>query len=269
MKKTLLLVVVAVALLFPKTSSAEALPKRVWKFGPEIYHFSYREASVGVEDKGVMFGLAGSYTRHINRAMMRLEMRGAFGEVDYTSESTGSVDNISDYTLEPRILLGYDFIDEESHWYTVYTGFGYRYLNDGGGGSISTTGALGYDRESNYFYFPLGIEGTAIITEDWNISAFIEFDILIAGQQYTHLSTASSRLTDLTNDQNRGFGFKTALNFERATEKYDISFGPFFRYWKINVSETATAISGGTTVLELIEPNNQTSELGLNVSVLY
>ena len=93
--------------------------------------------------------------------MFRAEGRVAFGQVDYdggiidleTSEITPySIDDIDDWVFEGRLLLGADWL-YGSILNTLYAGIGYRYLND----DISFD-PVGYERESNYLYIPIGYQ---------------------------------------------------------------------------------------------------------------
>ena len=193
MKKTVFILFVSTLLFSSQISFAEPLPRRVFEIGPEIYRFVYKEHSVRVEDKGTMFGLRGSFTWHTeNNMMWRIEGAGAWGDVDYSSGSTGSTDNIHDSMYELRGLVGYDFINEETKLYTVYSGIGYRRLNDDGGGTVTTTGHRGYDRESNYYYLPLGVEGTERFVFQWEGS--IGISLVAALDLNANLRTAFSRI---------------------------------------------------------------------------
>ncbi len=256
-------------IFIPFAFASEPLPKRSYEIGPEIYRFVYEEKSVLVKDQGMMYGLKGSMTHHHNRYMFRLEGRGALGDVDYSSGGTGSIDNIKDYVFEGRLLAGYDYIDEDTKLYTVYTGLGYRYLNDAGGGTVSTTGAHGYDREANYFYWPLGIEANAIMNENWNVGAYAEYDYLLSGTQESHLSTAFPAYNDVFNDQNTGWGFRGGIKFQKYTEKMDFTIEPFVRLWRIENSEVSTVTVAGLVAGSGIEPQNKTTEWGANLSLAF
>ena len=77
------------------------------------------------------------------------------GKVDYESNGTGSAENQTTWYLEPRLLAGYTF-SFGAHALSPYAGFGFRYLYHDGRGTTST-GHIGYRRESRYFYLPLGL----------------------------------------------------------------------------------------------------------------
>ena len=141
---------------------AEPFRQHTFGISPEVYRAEYEEKEINVRVHGVMYGGSAFYAYHHdtenNDWMMKFEGRGAYGEVDYSSDRSGSMDSIPDYTYEMRFLLGYDIHREDGIIYTLYAGVGYRYLNDDTSNMVTTENARGYERESNYFYSPLGIE---------------------------------------------------------------------------------------------------------------
>jgi hypothetical protein len=63
-------------------------------------------------------------------------------------------------------------------------------------------------------------------------------------------------LTDVENDQPTGYGLRGSVYYERN----NWSFGPWFQYWNIDRSDTASAgIASG------FEPENETTEIGLRL----
>ena len=79
----------------------------------------------------------------------------AYGQVDYTSNGTGTMTGIPDYQLEQRILrIPFEGTNSRT---TLFSGLGFRYLLNQMGLKASSTGHSGYDRESRYLYMPLGV----------------------------------------------------------------------------------------------------------------
>lgn len=270
MNKSLLVVLAFIFLFSASICQAESLPRRSFQFGPEIYHFVYEEKSLRVKDQGTFLGLRGSYTHHTDSHwMFRVEGAAAWGDVDYSSGSTGSIDNIQDSEYETRFLAGYDFIDDYNRMYTVYSGFGWRRLNDDGGGTVSTTGAHGYDRQSNYYYLPLGVEGSEVFENGWTIGGTFEGDFIVSGTQKSDLSSAISTYSDVSNDQNEGWGLRGSLKFTKNTPNYDFLIEPFFRMWRVDNSEVSTITVSGVATGYGTEPENETTEYGLNLSLLW
>jgi len=247
----------------------EPNPLVEWEIGPEIYHFQYEEPSVDVEEDGVMFGLTGSFTHHNpSRLMFTAEGRGAWGEVDYTG--TGMIDGIPDWTLEGRLAAGYDIHLDEFKRFTPFFGIGYRYLNDDSSGMTSTTGAVGYERESNYLYSPIGLMFDARLSGGWRIGMKVEYDLFWSGKQITHLEDVDPSLNTVTNKQRRGFGLRGSLTFQKKVgEKIDVAIKPFIRWWRIKNSEFAVVTFAGTPIGLGLEPKNETIEAGGQISILF
>ena len=256
-----------------KTQKWEELVKRhTWELGPEVSYIDYEEPGV-MKEEGVMVGVAGSYVYRgwvepdVGNAMLKAEGGISFGQVGYTG--TGSIDNIGNYRLEFRGVGGYDFWLGESVTLTPYIGFGYRYLNDDSSGKISTTGAVGYERESNYLYSPVGLAILIDLEGSWSVGLTGEYDIFWKGIQLSHLSDALPSLSDLENDQNSGYGVRGAVRIAKRGEKVDLVFEPFVRYWDIEQSELSLITFSGTIVDFGFEPANNSTEYGMKITVQF
>lgn len=244
------------------------VPKNQLELSSELYHFQYKEPDVSVEFEGPMFGLAGVFTHHHpNRLMFKADARGAVGTVDYTG--SGRIDDIRDYVLEGRMAAGYDFPMGESGLLTPFFGLGYRYLNDDSSGKVSSTGAAGYERESNYFYSPAGLEYTVRLNDQWNIGVTAEYDIFWKGQQKSHLEDADPAFDILTNDQNSGYGARGSIRLSKTSEKFNLVIEPFIRWWSIDNSETASVTYAGTILGTGYEPKNETLEVGGRIGIVF
>lgn len=244
---------------------AQPLKRHTFEIGTEIYYKYYEEPNV-MREKGMMYGLVGSYTYH-NKLMFKLEGRGSYGQIDY--RNSGDIDGIDDYLLEARALVGYDFIIEKKHCITPYIGGGYRYLNDDSAGEISSTGARGYERESNYFYSPVGIEVTAILGKTVSLREILEFDYLWRGIQKSHLSDVDAGYNDIKNTQKEGYGFRGSVTLHFTTKRIDFEIGPFIRYWWVDDSDEETVTYYGTFYGYGYEPENYTIEGGIMGSIKF
>ena len=238
----------------------------------EVSYIQYEEPDV-MEENGTFYGLSFGYTYTGDDTatgvenvfnMFRAEVKTAFGQVEYESPISGTFDdNIDDLLGEARLLAGHHF--SMNDWrVTPYFGVGYRYLNDDSSGMISSTGDSGYERESNYFYAPLGVTVAKQFKNDWQISINGEYDFFIEGKQKTHLSDASPLLPDITNTQKKGFGIRGFIEAKKSGEQYNFFIGPYVRYWKIEDSDLAVGVSGNIIVFG-IEPENNSLEVGLRV----
>ena len=247
------------------------------EFGTELYRYSYKEPVFNLEIKGLQYGVFGTYiyrpakedalyseVLHKNK----LADRFAAGPVDYSSNGSGQLDNEDNYAFELRGIAGYEHFVNDRFLLSGYGGFGFRYLNNDSGGQQTTTGAYGYERVSNYFYFPLGIETLHQITPYWKIATNLEWDILLSGEQTSYLSDVDSDYPDLENDQDRGYGARGSAKIIKEGESVDLFFEPFFRYWKIQDSRVATAVGNGVAIAGL-EPDNNTTEYGVKFGLQY
>ncbi len=248
------------------------LKKHAWEFGSEIFYKTYEEPGV-MKEKGFMYGIFSSYTyrnwpyQKTGNVMLRGEGRFDYGQLDYSG--SGTLDNIPDYLLEFRGLGGYDFLIEKSTTLTPYIGFGYRYLNDDSSGMSTSTGARGYERESNYFYSPIGIETFTELENGWSIGAATEYDIFWKGIQKSHLSDAVAGLSDVENDQNSGYGVRGSIKIQKKSRNVDYIIEPFITYWNIKESEITAITFSGTIVDFGFEPANHTTEYGLKIAAKF
>lgn len=206
--------------------------------------------------------------------MLQVETRYAWSEQDYTSGFTGDIDDIETSVFELRGLLGHDILFSKGVL-TPYAGFGYRWRKDEAGGMVSTSGALGYDRESSYYYTPLGISLTADLEKGWSIGGSVEYDLFWDGTQKSCFSKLHPLNGDLVNDQGDGYGLRASLKIAKELdESCLIVIEPFVRYWDIDRSEPAAYqeyndFLGRTVEKTGYEPENNSAEYGVTVSVLF
>ena len=248
------------------------IQKQTWQLGGEASYIKYEEPSLSMKEDGVMYGAAGSYSYRdwanpdVGNVMLKGEGKFSYGQVDYTG--SGTLDNLDDYMVEARGIGGYDFYAGEAGTMTPYFGFGYRYLYDDLRG-ITSTGAAGYRRESNYFYSPVGLTVLMDFKNNWSIDLTGEYDIFWKGIQKSRLSDANPSFSDLENDQNDGYGVRGAIKISKSGEKFDLVFEPFIRYWNIKQSELSSVTFSGTIVGVGYEPANHSTEYGIRVTARF
>jgi hypothetical protein len=245
------------------------LQKESAYIGPEIYSFKYKEPGV-MEDEGTFYGMHFGCTSRdwvstssLNGgSVFKAEGRFAFGQVDYDGALQNSeteeiipykLDGINDFVFEGRLLLGADMLSRDT-LFTLYSGVGYRYLNDD-----PSFDQYFYERESNYLYIPLGGEIYANLKADWYWGARIEFDYLLWGMQRSHLSNVG--YNDVDNRQKSGYGYRASVRFQHKSKGSVFAIEPFFRYWDINDSEIEYAGYGYYG----LEPANETKEIGVQL----
>jgi hypothetical protein len=261
MKKAITLVVAITLLSVPPCFALESR-KHTFEVGTETSYIKYKEPGV-CEDYGWFVGPTFAYTyrgwlpftrTEKTDSVLRFEGRVLWGEVDY--KGTGRLEDIDDYILEFRGLLGYEIASSEKFTYMPYIGFGYRHLNDNFDKYLG-----GYDREANYFYSPIGIAGTLDINAGWYLTGNAEFDYLWWGKQRSTLTDVPGYLEDVENRQREGYGFRGSLMLKKEFGKLDFAFGPYLNFWHIadSESEYVSTIWGDRL---MYEPRNKSTEVG-------
>lgn len=253
--------------------------------GGELSHLRYVEPDL-MRSKGYLWGVFGVFTfrtsenKHIKSAgdifsdenainMFRLDAKFSGGNLDYDSAGTGSSEDDRHYMLETRGSIGYD-IPVGSMWrITPYGGFGYRWFKDDSGGTTTTTGAYAYDRESRYYYIPLGVEAQARLDHDWLLEATFEYDYFLCGTQKSHFEDVDSGYNTLYNRQDSGYGVRGSLKIIKQHKGFNIFVEPFVRYWNIDDSDTAILTYYETPVSLGIEPANTTTEYGVKTGLRF
>ena len=121
--------------------------------------------------------------------------------------------------------------------------------------TTTSTGAIGYRRESHYFYVPLGLTLRVPMGKDWVLAPQIEYDGFVRGSQRSYLADTGLGFSDVTNEQMEGYGVRAQLAFEGPRW----SFVVWANYWDIEDSDIQP-IGGGYAGLE---PANTTREAGV------
>lgn len=248
-------------------AEALELQKHTWELGTEISHITYEEPGI-MNEKGFMYGILGSYAYHDN-LMLKAEGKFSFGWVDYSSPISGTVNDIPDYMLEFRGLGGYDFPILKATILTPYIGLGYRYLNDDLSIAVG-----GYERESSYFYSPIGIETITELDNGWFLGAILEYDYFWRGTQISHLSDVNPGYNNPENEQKAGYGLRGSIKLQKK-DKFVIE--PFIRYWNIGRSDNAELkLNGvyigyvyGTNIDDVYEPKNNSTEFGIKFAAKF
>lgn len=253
-----------------ENGSAEQLQKHTWELAPEISYIEYKEPDV-MKEKGYMYGIVVSYTYH-DKLMLKAEGRLSYGQVDYSSPISGTIYFIDDNICELRGLAGYDFPVSKTSFLTFltpYIGIGYRYLNDDMSGKVSSTGAGGYERESNYIYIPVGVRLITNLKNGWSVGAMAEYDIFWWGKQISHLSDVDPGYNDIKNRQTRGYGVRGSVELQRKAKNVTFGIAPFIRYWDIKESKHEAWTWYGIIIGEAWEPKNHSTEYGINLLVRF
>ena len=239
------------------------------EIGLTLSSYSYSEPSLNVSMKATNVGIdyTGRYAFGNDWFVLGYANYNN-GPVKYSGSGTQS--GIPQYYFDIKAAVGYDF-DLQGIQLSPYIGIGYRFLDQQWGGTSTSTGALGYDRQSTYYYLPIGIINRfAVSANKAIVETTLEFDYFLSGNQFSGLSTVNgtrngftlANFTDSNNSQKSGYGWNLTVMYK--TDTWGI--GPYFKYWNIQQSETNTSIVriNGTSYLSTnYEPANNTKEYGI------
>jgi len=223
-----------------------------WEAGGQAATYHYKEPNFA-KFTGERVGAVGAYTFNSpDRVYRRIDGRVSYGALDY--KGTGTMSNVPDWILEARAVIGRDYSVSDGVTLSPYIGLGYRFLYNDFRGTTST-GNTGYRRYSNYIYVPVGLTLRTRAGDQWVIAPTLEYDAFLGGRQYSKLSDANLGLSDASNRQGHGRGYRAYL----IAEKGYWSFGPWLHYWKIRDSNTVRV------GISALEPANWTREYGLEL----
>ena len=247
----------------------EEISKHFFTLGTEVSYIKYEEpGSISMQEKGMMYGIAGSYAYHDKRMVVKLEGKFSYGQVDYDGayqDGTPLTESgISDYMLELRWLLGYDFV-AKAVTITPNLGVGYRYLQD----NSQDKSDAGYQRESNYIYIPIGIGTVANLGNGWSLGTNIEYDLFLWGRQISYLNFIDPNYSAIENEQTQGYGVRGSISIAKKGKKVGFIIEPFIRYWNIKESREGSILYDGIPVGYGIEPNNDSTEIGCRLAVTF
>jgi len=221
-----------------------------WEIGPEISYFRYEEPGT-MTDKGILYGVAASYTRYRPRGLFRVEGSFCFGEVDYEGSlldgTPYAMEGNHDFLLNLRLLWGR--LRQTERWdHQFYAGLGYRGLNDD-----STQDPAGYDRQANYLYVPFGLKTDYGLADHWLIGLGGELDVLLVGLQFSGTTEGGD---PVINVQWPGFGARASVELRHKVKAADLAISPFVQYWWVEESSTCHG---------WYEPRNNSVQYGLSL----
>jgi hypothetical protein len=241
------------------------------EIGVSASFYKYQEPDFGVREQGARGAIDYSGTYHFkNNAFVRAELKYSNGPVHYASASGTQTD--PNFYYEARALIGYD-TNLRNFDLSMFTGFGYRYLEDNLNG-VSQTGSIGYNRQSQYFYIPVGIiHRMHLGSPSDRLTSTFEFDYLVYGHQKSTLSAlvghdGVTQSDDANNSQRSGYALRVSSMYE--TRHWSI--GPYFTYWSIHQSSVSTlnVVEDGFRFTEqAVEPRNNTIEAGVRAAVRF
>jgi hypothetical protein len=277
--KTLACLLCLQALPLSPLQSKTSHPVVPFEIGTELSHYAYEEPGV-MKTSGIMAGISGVITSPVPKGigvidLFRIEAEVAWGNVDYSS-AEGTINGINDTMFEARALAGKEVYSRGTSAVTFFSGFGYRQLQDNGGGKVTSGGSPYYDRESNYSYIPLVLELSTIKRHGWSVGASVEYDYFLGGTQESELTdavnTGNTYSDDLENRQHDGYGLRVSMKAAKKFHACSLLIEPFLRYWKVGTSDedSIEEYKGGTPETKAyVEPENSTIQYGLKVALLF
>lgn len=253
----------ALLLLLPLAATAQPVPLRSTdssELGIELSSQRY-EAGTGsgaYSQDGNKVGLAARFTQALaDDWHWGADARHAFGSVNYSSASRGSKGGNEEVLTEARITGGKDY-PLGRQLLAPYFGLGYREQGTDLRG-LTSTGDEGYRRRSQYIYLPLGVTHRLSLGAQARLSTSFEYDLLLNGRQRYTLSDTDATSDDPATSQRRGHGLRLTSSYET----WHWSVGFFAHYWRVGASDEARQSLGGAPAAQVIEPSNNTLELGL------
>ena len=255
--------IITILIFTPLVHGKSDVKKNVnFSIGAETFFSTYDEPGL-MHNEGWLNGLSYSLSYQEQRNWgIKLEGMVALGQVDYSSEDSGTMNDQDNYMADTRGII--EYIPDNSYL-SFFTGLAYRYLENDAQGRVSSTNNWGYNRVSHYIYSPIGSNLTFIQNGGWQFMLTLEYDYFWFGVQESELGYHSG-YDDISNDQYTGYGYRYSFAIQKKINaNYSISISPFFRYWNIDDSEVVTDSYGRLW----IEPANETNEYGVNISLLF
>lgn len=239
------------------------------EIGVTLSGYRYSESAATLKATKLGIGYAGTYAVS-DGWFVTGELRYANGRANY--DGTGTKSGVPDWYYEIRGLVGRDF-SVGGHTLAPYAGMGYRYLFDDLRGT-SSTGAVGYRRESSYFTLPIGLNHRMSLGNDAQLLTMIEYSHLIRGNQESRLSDlvgygGITAFQDASNRQHNGYGWRLSSMY-RFDARWSV--GPYLTAWHVDDSDkvsVARTTLGVTAAGQAWEPSNNSTEWGIKASYLF
>ena len=274
MKRTITVIAALVAAAGTAPGTAQARTPGGFEAGVEIFDYAYRERQEGetvVYDDGLFGGFHVTYVETLGGGFfLRGKLAVATGSVDYRSPDPAGddrIENVDQSVGQLELHVGLDLPVGGGATLSPFIGLAGRALIDESGGETSSGGLSGYDREIGYAYVPIGA-GARLPVGKGAILVNAQYNLVLNGTAESKFSDLDPEVPDLELDLDGGHGLELSVAYETAIGKHALSFGPFLRHWKIDRSETFTLTNpeDPSEIIELFEPRNRTTELGLRLS---
>ncbi|HEX8571078.1 MAG TPA: hypothetical protein VF699_14320 [Caulobacteraceae bacterium] len=253
--------------------AAQAQVAQGLELGLQTYAYRYDESfhsddfgSGSISDDGQFYGFSVEYGRPVGGWSFEARFRYGQGEVDYRSSEGDRIDDVSQFSGQLELLAGRPFANAEGRTITPYAGLGSRVLFDESGGRVTNTGLEGYDREISYAYVPLGLAVRQTMTGGLDAVVYAQFNWVVGGASESDFGPEGGPLVEL--EFEGGHGWEAGVTVSRPLGRGRIGFGPFLRTWRINESAPFLVEEDGV-LFEIVEPENETTELGLKLTYAF
>ncbi len=241
-------------------------------FGASISLLQSHQTDMG-KMEGSFTGLYLSGIFHAKSFMFGYEMEHIFGNplydgkmYGYENDSLQKSDNNRttnyDRITELRVLSGVDFFNK-SRLLTPYIGFAFFRWRDEYSGDES------YQKNSIYYYVPIGMEISFQLDNKWLCKVRVEYDLIVGGNAKTFLGDAYPDANDPENKIKFGeaFGLKLTSDFKaKISDDFAFVFQPYVSYWKVNETDSTTAKFGDQR-FDFIESENEITQFGLRIGL--
>ena len=244
--------------------------------GGEIYRETYREYENGnerfMQQRGNMRSIEGSAKFRFNdRHAAKLSGRYSRGKVEYTGGISGEEKGYGSIregglprrSYDVRTVYEYTRPLNDRTELTLEAGLGYRELRD----LSSRKNADDYDRKNATAYATVGAGLNILLPHSFEFSPKVAYNHMVYGRQYSYFGPVT-----IKNKQRSGKGVEVDLPVSyRFANRSKVSFGPFYRGWKVPDSNIVYQLDDEDPTLlhGFAEPKNYTHEAGVKLKYTF
>jgi hypothetical protein len=249
------------------TTPTRAQTDTGFSINAEGYYYEFDEP--GIDRQSGPYGRVGaSYTGKYLDTFWTADLRLGGGTTNFSSNGSGTISGIPEYSSELRLLATRDFAISPTIIVQPFMGLGYRVLFDNAAGDTTSGGLAAVDRVTQYLYWPVGL-GFSFPYGSVTFKPSFEYDFLIDGDVISYTAGVGGITNNLNNNLSSGSGYRIHLDTEVQTTNGKLTFGPFLRYWSLRVSDLSPIDAAGQTVAFGFEPISHTWEAGFGASLTF
>ena len=241
-----------IGLLSPVLAMAQTAPAPLGTWSYSLGAQRYAEPAMQLV--GPEIGLHWHSTPLPRAGQAQLEVDALFGRQKYSSDKSGTLNNVPNIETRWRILWPMNIKPNISYGLALHTHF-----NDLQG--KTSTGHGGYERQSLQLWLPFRWTDNSV--QDWSAlgpvkSLRLDAGVLLFGQHVSKLSQANaSTYIDITNTQHTGVYFQTKADYSTASGIYS----PFIRWTWVDNSNKVNGLRAGQE--NFYEPINRRLQIGV------